>query len=99
MNLEGVADFTQIHDFDGSPSQGTWVVEVRDIVPGVAESIWELSIAPLYAPAGKIPLPLTKDDGKITSARIAEGAVKGTERPETKLKQAAIIQPEPQLDI
>lgn len=30
ITKEGVGSFTQIHDFDGSPSEGEWVVLIRD---------------------------------------------------------------------
>lgn len=76
ITKDGVGKFTKIHDFDGMPSQGEWVIQIRDTVSGMEGIIKSVSIASLYTPGEKMHLPISNSDGKPTSERIAVGAKK-----------------------
>lgn len=99
ITKEGVGSFTQIHDFDGSPSEGEWVVLIRDTQLEIDGGLLDVSIAPLYAPIEELPVALSKEDGQPTSERIATGAIKISNGFETGEKEEAEILPEVQLDV
>jgi subtilisin-like proprotein convertase family protein len=75
ITKEGVGDFPQIHDFNGLPSQGEWIVQIRDTVPGIVGRVKNVSIASMYT-SEKMPLPISKNDGKPTSERITVSATR-----------------------
>lgn len=76
ITKEGIGEFTSIHDFDGLPSQGEWIFQVRDTLPGTKGRMKSASAAFLYSSSEKMPLANSDDDGKPTSERIAIGAQK-----------------------
>ena len=99
ITKEGVGSFIQIHDFDGSPSQGEWVVRIRDTVPEVSGRIIDVSIAPFYTPIGELPIAVSENNGKPTSERVAADAVRITGGFESGEKNDAESPPEMQPDV
>jgi hypothetical protein len=73
---DGVGVLTQIHDFDGLPSDENWVVQVRNTVPGSGGSIQDISISTLYDPFSNMSDRINVNDGKPTSKRIADDAIR-----------------------
>ena len=99
ITKEGVGIFTQIHDFDGSPSQGGWTVLIRDTQFEIGGGVMDVSIAPFYAPVEELPVALLENGGRPTSERIAMDAIKITDGIETGGKNYAEIPSEMQLDV
>lgn len=101
---DGVGKLTSIHEFDGLPSQGDWMVQIRDVVTGTVGSVKSISMAPYYAPVGIMAQPRSENDGKPTSERIAAGALqissnaKNDEKKETNENKVASDLPEMQLE-
>lgn len=85
---DGMSELAAIHDFDGLPSQGEWVLQIRDTVSGTMGSMMSATIAITYAPVGKMAQPLSENDGKPTSERIADGALRISASPENEEKEA-----------
>ncbi len=56
ITKDGVGRFIQIHEFDGSPSEGEWIIRIRDTQAEVHGSLIGASIAPFYLPIGQIPV-------------------------------------------
>jgi len=68
--------FTQIHDFDGLPSQGMWIIQIHSTVYGVEGTVKSISVSSLYTNSEKAQISNSDADGKPTSERIAVDAVK-----------------------
>jgi hypothetical protein len=75
ITKEGIGSFVQIHDFDGLPAQGEWLIRIHNTVPEGSGSLIDVSIAPLYSPVEKLATALSINDGKPTSERLAVNAV------------------------
>lgn len=89
ISTNGMEKSTAIHDFNGLPSQGEWRIQIRDTVPGIVGSVKSVSVAADYAPIGKRAQPISDNNGKPTSERVAAKAVrisKGTERDEKDVR-------------
>lgn len=99
ITKEGVGSFTQIHDFDGLPSEGKWIVLIRDTQFDIGGGVLDVSIAPFYAPVEELPVALLEDDGRPTSERISIDAMKISDGFETGEKNDAESPPEMQLDV
>jgi len=76
IDKEGIILSTQIHEFDGLPSQGEWIVRIRNKKTGVYGSVRGLSIYTLYTPDEKMAQFIPNDDGKPTSMRLAPDSEK-----------------------
>jgi len=73
---DGFGMLTQIHDFDGLPSAENWIIQIRNTVPGLGGSIQDISISTLYASFSKMSPLNFASDGKPTSKRIADDAIR-----------------------
>ncbi len=74
LTKDGMLVFTHLQDFNGIPSQGKWILRVRDTSLGTKGSIKSVSLTALYSPVGIIPESLTEQDGTPTSVRLVDGA-------------------------
>lgn len=96
---EGSVSITQIHDFDGLPSKGEWIVEIRDIVPGITGSIRNVSITPFYTAKDNIPILLTENEKTPVYVRIPDEAIRNTVYPDTDEYKDDSTAPMQELDL
>lgn len=87
ITKEGRGELAAIHDFDGLPSQGEWILQIRDTIFGTMGSVKSATIAVTYAPISKMAQPLSENDGKPTSERVAAGALRISANPENDEKK------------
>jgi len=99
LSPEGAVSITQIHDFDGLPSTGEWIVEIRDIVPGITGSIRNVSITPFYTAKDNIPVLLTENGKTPVYVRIPDDAIRNAVDPETDGFKDGSAAPEQELDL
>lgn len=96
---EGTVSITQIHDFDGLPSTGEWIVEIRDFVPGITGSIRDVSITPFYTSKDNIPVLLTKNEMAPVYVRIPADGVRNTVYPDTDGYKDGSTAPKQEFDL
>jgi hypothetical protein len=75
LTEEGEGVITQIHDFDGLPARGVWIVQIRVTASGIAGKVNSLSIASLYTSDEQAPPSPSENDGEPASERITDEVI------------------------